>query len=328
MPEALKLRRLEHLMLLAEELNFARAAQRSCLSQSAFSRSIAALEESLGLKLIDRGTRHLRFTAAGLRVIARARPLLSSTRDLRLELDLLRRGDLGDVVAGAGPFTAVALFPAALARLREDRPRVNVCLHVDNAQGLLRRLHEEVVDFFVSDTREIAPGTGLSIRPLGALSGSLFCRAGHPLLQRCDVGLADLSTAGFASVHMPDAVRKAMSQLMRVHTDRDLPVVLECESFIVMRQLVLRSDVVLLACREAVALEMDAGLLRELHVRELRHLGDATPLRTEIGIVRATARTLTPASELLLQLLLEVSGSALSTGGAAIAADSDTRAHA
>lgn len=79
-----------------------------------------------------------------------------------------------------------------------------------------------------------------------------------------------------------------------------------------MRELVLRSDVVLLTCREAVAWELGAGLLRELHVRELQALGDATPLRTEIGIVRAPARTPLPASELLLRRVVETAACILS----------------
>jgi DNA-binding transcriptional LysR family regulator len=55
MPSAPKLRHLEHLVLLADELHFARAAERACLSQSAFSRSIQALEDTLGLRLVDAG---------------------------------------------------------------------------------------------------------------------------------------------------------------------------------------------------------------------------------------------------------------------------------
>ncbi len=50
-------------MLLGRESNFARAADLACLSPSAFSRSIQALEESLGLRLIDCGLQ-LRMAAA------------------------------------------------------------------------------------------------------------------------------------------------------------------------------------------------------------------------------------------------------------------------
>lgn len=85
------------------------------------------------------------------------------------------RGDFGDAAAGASPFTAAALFPPAVARLRAEHPQVNVRLHVDSAQALLRCLIEETIDFFVSDTREIAPASTISIQQLGTLKGALFC---------------------------------------------------------------------------------------------------------------------------------------------------------
>jgi DNA-binding transcriptional LysR family regulator len=47
-------RRLTHLIALAEEGSFARAAERVHLSQPALSRSIQALEEELGMKLFER----------------------------------------------------------------------------------------------------------------------------------------------------------------------------------------------------------------------------------------------------------------------------------
>ena len=62
---ALNLRQLQHLLLLADELHFARASERAFLSQSAFSRSIQALEESVGLRLFDRDLRLVRPTPSG-----------------------------------------------------------------------------------------------------------------------------------------------------------------------------------------------------------------------------------------------------------------------
>lgn len=304
MSEPLKLRRLQHLVLLAEELNFARAAELAFLSQSAFSRSIQALEESLELRLFDRGLRYVRLTAAGTRVVARARRLLASTNDLQREVNLLRRGDLGDVEVGAGPFTAAAIFPEPLARLRSEHPGVRIKLNVDNWWSLLERLTAEKLDFFISDIREVPPEDDITIQPLGTLKGSLFCRAGHPLLAKVPLELSDLCGYQFASVYMPDVVKQALNALL---TPAGAPfhVAFECESAVATREFVSRSDVVLIACREAFLVELAAGFLKELPVREFMALGRQTPLRTEIGIVRWKDRTLTPASELLLTHVLD-----------------------
>ena len=311
MTQALKLRQLEHLVLLADELNFARAAERAFLSQSAFSRSIQALEDLLGLRLCDRSLRSVQLTPAGERAVQRARRLLSGSMDLVRELELLRRGDLGHVVAGAGPFTATALFPAALARLREEHPQVDVQLKVDNWWSLLALLNSEKLDFFISDIRELPPHEDISIQPLGALTGSLYARPGHPLADKASLGLADLKGSKFASVYMPDVVRNALTALVGPFLDGSFSTAFECENTVVARDLVRRTDLILLSCKDAVQLEVDAGYLVELPVLEFVALGAKTPLRTEIGVVRMKDRTLTPSSELLLQYVLELAPACL-----------------
>lgn len=67
----------------------------------------------------------------------------------------------------------------------------------------------------------------------------------------------------------------------------------------------------LLACKEAIQVDLDTGLLRELPVKELVELGPENPLRTDIGVARLNDRTLTPASELLLNYALETAASCL-----------------
>lgn len=303
MTAPLKLRRLEHLLLLADELNFARAAEVACLSQSAFSRSIQALEDSLGLRLVDRGQRQIELTPAGRRLTARARRLLSSTNEMQRELEMLRRGDLGDIAVGAGPFTAVALFPAALASLHARHPAINVKLEVDNWSSLLRRLRSEKLDFFVSDIREITGTADVSVQPLCTLTGSLFCRRGHPLLARQPLEFSDLAHARFASVHMPAMVRSELFTHMAPYSGDGFPIVLECESSAVTREFALRTDTVIIACKEALRFELECGALEELVVRPLVTLGKLTPLRTEIGVVRLNGRTRSTASELLIEFL-------------------------
>ena len=59
------IRRLTHFIALAEEGRFAVAAERVHLSQAAFSRSIQALEQRMGLKLFDRGAKGASLTPAG-----------------------------------------------------------------------------------------------------------------------------------------------------------------------------------------------------------------------------------------------------------------------
>ncbi|HTD06009.1 LysR family transcriptional regulator, partial [Undibacterium sp.] len=98
------LRKLRHMVVLAEELNFARAAKKVHLTQSALSRSILSLEEELGGKLFDRDLHGVALTAIGRQVVKRARDLLLNAGNLQHDVARMQQGELGDVRLGAGPF--------------------------------------------------------------------------------------------------------------------------------------------------------------------------------------------------------------------------------
>lgn len=298
----LNLRQLRHLLLLADELHFARAAQRAFLSQSAFSRSIQALEAAVGLRLFDRDLRNVRPTPAGVRLITRTRRLLSSADDLSREMGLLRSGDIGNVAMGAGPFSGVTLVPGPLATMQQDHPGVQVRLDVADSHTLLQHLDEERIDFFIAEIRELPQRDDCTVTRLGWLAGALYVRVGHPLTSKAKLRLADLKGARFASVHMPEAMKKALDGLVAPH-DGSFTIALECESTVILRDLALASDVIMVGFPNAVQREVDAGLLQRLVVHELDLMEVRTPLRTEFGLVRLKDRTPTPASEILMRLI-------------------------
>ncbi|MBS0317142.1 MAG: LysR family transcriptional regulator, partial [Proteobacteria bacterium] len=113
------LKRLAHVVALADEGHFGRAAERVHLSQPAFSRSIQAIESDLGLRLFDRGTDGAKPTPAGGFLIERARRLLFDARCLQRDAALYRDSRLGDTAFGAGAFPAAALMPLVLPGLRQ-----------------------------------------------------------------------------------------------------------------------------------------------------------------------------------------------------------------
>ena len=76
----------------ADEQGFAAGARKLSMSPPAVTRAIGALEENLGIKLLNRTTRHVRVTEAGERYLIDARrilrePLLIPQDQLRSEAD-------------------------------------------------------------------------------------------------------------------------------------------------------------------------------------------------------------------------------------------------
>lgn len=118
------LRGLHYFSVVAEELNFTRAAQRLSMSQPPLSNQIKALEEELGMPLFVRGGRSLQLTEAGKVLYRRAAQLLDLAERTREEVSSLAMGLSGTLclgsVAGLAPFLAARW----LAGFREEYPLV------------------------------------------------------------------------------------------------------------------------------------------------------------------------------------------------------------
>ena len=128
----MELRQLRYLVTLADERHFTRAAALLHIAQPALSQQIRRLEDELGIALVDRTTRHVSLTAAGERLVARARRALAEVEAATAELSELSGIRTGRVVIGAmrstGPFDLSALLAAFHAlhpgvELREHAPR-------------------------------------------------------------------------------------------------------------------------------------------------------------------------------------------------------------
>jgi DNA-binding transcriptional LysR family regulator len=137
------LKRYKHLVTLADTRNFGRAAVQCHLTQSAFSRSIHAAEDELGLQLFDRGTLEATCTDAGAFVVERARKLLFESRCLERDVRLYRERLMGDLSFGVGPYPAAIMVPPLLTEIRTRYPGVCVRVEVNNADYLAAHLRQK-----------------------------------------------------------------------------------------------------------------------------------------------------------------------------------------
>ncbi len=108
---------LEDFLLLLETGNFSRAAERRHLSQPAFSRRIQALEDWLGVHLVDRRRKPLAFTPLALEYQAEIRNLLNNMYRLRSQM---RADDSGmnRIILATQHTLATAFVPRLIRRLQ------------------------------------------------------------------------------------------------------------------------------------------------------------------------------------------------------------------
>ena len=288
------LRQLRHFVALAEHGHFARAADAVHLSQPALSRSIQALESSLGCVLVDRHPRGISLTAHGRLVLEHARRLLAGSRALSNAVSQLGNLGSGELRLGAGPYTAARLVPQALGRFAERYPQVRVQLLIDNWERLHQRLLDEEIELFLADIRELQDDARLQVEPLSSYPGVLFCRPGHPLLQARRPQIARLGDYPLAGVQLPESVRRALSRM----SQRDEPISIECDNFMLLKQLVIDSDVVSLAPWDVVADDVTQGRLAMLDS------GKMSP-HSAYGLVSRAGHSLSPGAAEWKRIVVE-----------------------
>lgn len=308
MNNLIDLKRLQHLLLLAEELHFSKAAQRASLTQTAFSRSIQTLERDLGLRLFDRGTRSVALTASGAQLVERARELVNKADHLQLEAAELRGGQAGRLSFGVSQLVPGDWLEALVERLQPAGAQVQLDIEVNHWQALSERLLSERIEFFVAYAEPLAADARFQLRTLPAQPVSLFCRPDHPLLHAAELSAVHLLRYPWASVRFHQALAGPVCQSLGLKTQQ-LPVRLNCNDLNLLRRRTMRGDYLLLTWRHWLEDDLRVGNLVDLRPRVSL---PAPPM--ELGLpcrlVQLAGRSLSPLARKALAQLFEVSGAA------------------
>lgn len=184
------LSQLRAFVAVAENRHFGAAATRLAVSQPTLSQALAALENGLGLQLIERSTRRVLVTEAGRRLL----PQAIATLDAADRFLSAANGDTfgGVLRMGIIPTVAPYLLPALLPTLRRRLPALTPRIVEDRTAHLLDELRAGSLDVAVLALPAEVPGV-VEI-PLYAEDFVLVVPAGHELAGRTDLAPSALDT--------------------------------------------------------------------------------------------------------------------------------------
>ena len=137
------LKQLQYLAALHEHGHFGRAADACFVSQSTLSAGLRDLETLLGVVLVERTKRAVRFTPLGNAVVAKAHRILREAEELG---DLIQSSSeplAGEVRMSVIPTIAPFLLPRMLPRLRRERPLLKLFLREEPSAAAIESLHKE-----------------------------------------------------------------------------------------------------------------------------------------------------------------------------------------
>lgn len=121
MNETIGTRDLRVFATVAEELHFRRAAEKLGMAQPHLSAQIRRLEERLGVKLLDRTTRSVKLTAAGVHFFERAKYSLAQVEEAIASTRLVAEGGGGNLRVGFTPAASFHVLPRLIRAFKTVR---------------------------------------------------------------------------------------------------------------------------------------------------------------------------------------------------------------
>ncbi|RBM10159.1 LysR family transcriptional regulator [Prauserella sp. PE36] len=187
----LDLHKLEHLIAVAEEGTFTRAARRLHLSQQALSSSIRALEREVGVDLLDRSGNTITVLPAGEALIADARVLHGIARSAVRRARRIGRGEAETLRIGHTPAVTGDEVTALIRRVHATQPELATQVNQRYPGELTEQLLAGDLDLGLC--RAMTPIRGLTRSTLGSQRLQVAVAAGHRLADHDSVRLGDLA---------------------------------------------------------------------------------------------------------------------------------------
>lgn len=186
----MEIRHLRCFLAVAEELHFARAAERLHIEQSPLSRAIKELEEELGVQLFARTTRSTRLTRAGRMFLEHVPRVFASLQQARDSVKAAANGFHGQLRIALSDGITPTCFSAILALCRREEPEIEIRLAEVPLSQQIKGLNDDMYDVGFAQSDEV--GDGLIAEPVWHDPLMVAVPARHPLLAYRRVPLDEL----------------------------------------------------------------------------------------------------------------------------------------
>lgn len=193
----MELRQIRYFVMVAEELNFSRAAERLHMSQPPLSLQIKALEEEMGVELLQRTRREVHLTDAGRVFLAECRSIMDQLRAAVSTTVRTAEGELGTLKLGMVTSGIFHVLPEILRRMADRFPTIEITVTDMSSRDQADAIMQGKLDIGI--VHAIPAQAGLTKSPIYAEPFSIVLPDQHPLASRPDLRLADLEGQPFVA---------------------------------------------------------------------------------------------------------------------------------
>jgi DNA-binding transcriptional LysR family regulator len=189
------IRQLTYFRAVASELHFNRAAQKLFIAQPALSRQVKALEDELGVRLLERDRRNVSLTPAGAYLLGASGPLLTQLEDITHRVKLVAEGLEGELRIGYTGSCVNTVLPRVLPGLNRHYPRIQTYLSEMTSAAQLEALKTNQLD--IGFLRNPPPYPHMETLPVWKEPFYLVVPLQHALTARSFKSLAQVTSERF-----------------------------------------------------------------------------------------------------------------------------------
>jgi DNA-binding transcriptional LysR family regulator len=296
----IKTQQLIHAKALIEHGTFGRAAQAQNISRPAFSRSIANLENTLGVKLFHRHSTGVTETVFGQILNKYIHQFLTTTSELEREIRIAQGLGMGKLSVALGPFPAEISAHRAVGRLISEFPDLRCKVTVSDWMEVEKLVVARSADLGIAEISEANKNKYLEIEPLVKHKCVLFCRSDHPLLRKKKITKKDIDSYPFVLIKIGKRLASVIpGKLFPVENKDYLLPSIEIEDITLSRQIVSESDAFSAATPFQIKSDLEKGTFSVIPF-------EAPWLVTNYGFMYLRDRALSPAAEKYMNVVREI----------------------
>lgn len=142
----MEIRVLRYFLTVAREESITKAADVLHITQPTLSRQLAQMEDEMGVKLFDRGTRKIVLTNEGLLLRRRAEEILELVDKTERELTEQEEAVEGTVTIGCGDLGAMQMLPELFRSFHDRYPAVTFDLYTATADHVRDQMERGLID--------------------------------------------------------------------------------------------------------------------------------------------------------------------------------------
>lgn len=142
----MNLRDLKYLIAVAKEQHFARAAEKSFVSQPTLSMQIKKLEDELGVQIFERSQKKFMVTKVGEEIVKKAEIILREAEEIKNIAKNSKDPFSGEIRIGAFPTLASYFFPKIVGKISRKFPKLKLLLVEEKTEALLQKLKNGEID--------------------------------------------------------------------------------------------------------------------------------------------------------------------------------------